>query len=325
MLDNLVPDLSGKHAVVTGASRGIGEACVRALDAAGARIALVARTTEAMERIAAELRHDPVVITADLASADATLRAADEALGALGAIDLLVNNAASMMTGEPVTGITAAGLDAQFGLNLRNVVVLTSRLGESLLERRGCVVNISSVAAEIAGGNGLGYAMTKGGMNSFTRILGGGVGATRCAGQRRGAGLHRYRHLGASPRAARRGIPRFGGAPHPDGALGAARRNRLRRPVSVLTGGVLHHGPDDQGGRWGSRLVPGVPPPDRLGEPPASVAGCGEHGRAGVEGAQPKLGVLSSNGVSANLAASLSSSSTVQRPSLAIFSMMAHG
>ena len=173
MFDNLVPDLSGKHALVTGASRGIGEACVRALDAAGARIALVARTTEAMEQIAAELRHDPVVITADLASAEATLRAADEALGALGAIDLLVNNAASMMTGEPVTGITAAGLDAQFDLNLRNVVVLTSRLGEALLERRGCVVNISSVAAEIAGGNGLVYGMTKGGMNSFTRILAG--------------------------------------------------------------------------------------------------------------------------------------------------------
>jgi NAD(P)-dependent dehydrogenase (short-subunit alcohol dehydrogenase family) len=144
---------------------------VRALDAAGARVALVARTTEAMEKVASELQHDPVVITADLASEEQTLRAADEALAALGSIDILVNNAGFMGTTEPPDAITADGLDLQLNLNLRNVILLTSRLGESLLETRGSVVNISSVAAKIAGGNGVVYAATKGGMNSFTKVL----------------------------------------------------------------------------------------------------------------------------------------------------------
>jgi NAD(P)-dependent dehydrogenase (short-subunit alcohol dehydrogenase family) len=171
MVDAL--DLSGKRALVTGASRGIGEACVRALDAAGARVALVARTKERMDQIAGELRHEPLVIPADLTSQDAALAVADRALAAFGALDILVNNAASMMTNESPTGITPAGLDAQLNLNLRNVLLLTSRLGPSLLDRHGCVVNVSSVAAQISGGNGLVYGVTKGGMNSFTRILAG--------------------------------------------------------------------------------------------------------------------------------------------------------
>jgi NAD(P)-dependent dehydrogenase (short-subunit alcohol dehydrogenase family) len=130
-----------------------------------------------MERIASELHHEPAVITADLASEEETLRAASQALETLGPIDILVNNAGFMGTTEPPDGITADGLDFQLNLNLRNVILLTSRLGESLLERRGCVVNISSVAAQMAGGNGVVYGATKGGMNSFTRILANGWSA----------------------------------------------------------------------------------------------------------------------------------------------------
>ena len=55
-------DLSGKVAVVTGASRGIGEASARALDAAGARVVLSGRTLSDLERVAADLEHDPVIL-----------------------------------------------------------------------------------------------------------------------------------------------------------------------------------------------------------------------------------------------------------------------
>jgi gluconate 5-dehydrogenase/3-oxoacyl-[acyl-carrier protein] reductase len=165
-------DLGGKTAVVTGASRGIGEACVRALDGAGARVALVARSTDAMRSIAAELRNQPVVVTADLVKDEDVRRVADDVRASLGHVDILVNNAGFMGTTEPPHAITATAMDLQLDLNLRNVIVLTSLLGPALVERKGCVVNISSVAAHVAGGNGLVYAATKGGLNSVTRILG---------------------------------------------------------------------------------------------------------------------------------------------------------
>lgn len=159
---------AGKTAVVTGASRGIGEACIRRLDAEGARVALVARGTDAMEKIAAELRHDPVVITANLAKEEEVEGAAAQALDRLGGVDILVNNA-GMVWAEPAEVLTAKRMDLQLSLNLRNVMLFVSTLGPSLLERRGSVVNISSVTACYYMEDQAVYAATKGGLNSYTR------------------------------------------------------------------------------------------------------------------------------------------------------------
>ena len=156
--------------MVTGASRGIGEACVRRLAAGGARVAMVARSTDAMAKIAAELEHEPVVITADLAKEEGVVAAASQAVAELGGVDVLVNNAGLGWT-EPAEAITPKRLDLQLHLNLRNLILLTSTLGPSLLERRGCVVNISSVAAYFGEAEQAVYAATKGGVNSLTRNL----------------------------------------------------------------------------------------------------------------------------------------------------------
>ncbi len=80
--------LNGRTALVTGASRGIGEHCARALARDGARVALAARTTDDLERIAAELPHDPVVIQSDLAEASAGADLAAAAVDALGGVDI---------------------------------------------------------------------------------------------------------------------------------------------------------------------------------------------------------------------------------------------
>ena len=87
-------DLSGRTALVTGASRGIGEACARALDAAGARVCLAARTTEAMEKVAADLANGAVVIESDLSARGSGKELAARAIDEFGRIDILVNNAA---------------------------------------------------------------------------------------------------------------------------------------------------------------------------------------------------------------------------------------
>ena len=123
-----------------------------------------------MEVIAAELRNRPVVITADLSNESDVESAADQALSALGHVDVLVNNA-GLGWNEPADAITAKRLDLQLNLNLRNVVLLTSRLAPSLLSRRGTVVNVSSNSAWGGGPEQAVYAATKGGMNSLTRNL----------------------------------------------------------------------------------------------------------------------------------------------------------
>jgi NAD(P)-dependent dehydrogenase (short-subunit alcohol dehydrogenase family) len=161
-------EFSGKTAVITGASRGIGAACARRLDAGGARVALVARSTAAMEEIAVDLQHEPVIVTADLVKEEGVMDAAAAVIGGLGGVDILVNNAGLGWT-EPAEAITPKRLDLQLHLNLRNLILLTSTLGSSLLERRGCVVNVSSVAAYFGEVEQAVYAATKGGVNSFTR------------------------------------------------------------------------------------------------------------------------------------------------------------
>ena len=164
-------DFSGKTALVTGASKGIGEACARQLDACGARVALAARSVGDMEKIAQELANDPVVIDANLAKEDQTEACAAEALAKLGGVDILVNNAGLGWNEEP-TEITAKRLDLQLGVNLRNLILLTTALSASLIERKGSVINISSVAAWGGGPLQAVYAATKGGVNSYTTNLG---------------------------------------------------------------------------------------------------------------------------------------------------------
>ena len=82
--------LSGRTALVTGASRGIGAATARALDRAGARVGLVARSSDRLAEVARELEHEPVVLVADLSYPDAPVTVARQALDAPGSVDVLV-------------------------------------------------------------------------------------------------------------------------------------------------------------------------------------------------------------------------------------------
>lgn len=161
---------SGKRVLITGASRGIGAACARAFDRAGARVAITARSAEALAGLATELT-DPVVLPADLTDEATLQRVANECVDAMGGLDVLVNNAAVGLN-EPAALITPKRLDRQLELNLRNVILLTSWLGPALIEQRGCVVNMSSVAAFGGGVEQAVYAATKGALNTLTANLG---------------------------------------------------------------------------------------------------------------------------------------------------------
>ncbi len=163
--------LDGKIAVVTGASRGIGEASARALDAAGAQVVLTGRTASDLERVAAELQHDPVVLTADLAPAGAGTDLARRILGAVGGVDVLVNNAGIPMRRAPAQ-LTEADFDLVFSINVRSLVMLSVGLAPSMIDRGGgSIVNISSIAGVHGPLGRVAYAGTKGAVDAMTRAL----------------------------------------------------------------------------------------------------------------------------------------------------------
>ena len=127
-------ELNGKIAVVSGASRGIGEASARALDAAGARVVLSGRTVSDLYRVAGDLANDPVVLEADLSPPRAGTELAERILRAVGGVDILVNNAGIPMRRKP-DELTEEDFDLVFSINVRSLLMLTLGLGPSMTER----------------------------------------------------------------------------------------------------------------------------------------------------------------------------------------------
>ena len=164
-------NLEGRTALVTGASRGIGAATARALDAAGARVALVARGPAELEQVALQLGHDPVVLPADLLEPSAPADVARRALEVLGRVDVLVNNAA-VAARLPTVDTDLATIDKILAVNVRAPLLLIAALLSSMsLHRRGSIINLSSVSAVIGTPRRAAYAASKGAIDAATRSL----------------------------------------------------------------------------------------------------------------------------------------------------------
>ena len=153
--------LDGRTALVTGASRGIGEHCARSLAAEGARVALASRNTDDLERIAAEL-DGSVVLTTDLSVEGAGLDLAGRAIEALGGVDIAVNNAgiAEVPNGEMQV----------LQLNYIAPLELTNALASQMSERgHGSVVHMSSGAGTVGVAETPTYGASKAALDSLTR------------------------------------------------------------------------------------------------------------------------------------------------------------
>lgn len=163
--------LEGRTALVTGASRGIGAATARALAEAGARVALVARGREELEKVASSLGDGHVVLAADLRDAVEVAGVARDALAALGYVDVLVNNAA-LGVRVPTVDTGAALIDELMAVNVRAPLLLIAALVPSMSERgRGSIINLSSVSALVGTPKRAAYAASKGAMDAATRSL----------------------------------------------------------------------------------------------------------------------------------------------------------
>jgi len=154
-------NLEGRTALVTGASRGIGEHCARALAAKGARVALAARSVDALELVAGDL-DDAVVLEVDLSGAGAGAALAERAVDALGGVDILVNNA-----GAPeLRGDESLVLQ----LNYTAPLETTTALVEQMAERgHGSVIHMSSIAGATGVGELPTYGASKAAIDSLTR------------------------------------------------------------------------------------------------------------------------------------------------------------
>ena len=161
--------LAGMHAVVTGASRGIGEAVTRELSSRGCRVTMIARSVAALDTIAAQTGASAVPM--DLASGDRLDAAVAEVEARYGPVDILINNAA-LGDVAPFVQLPNDASRRHINANLIAPMEMTRQVLPGMIERgRGTIVNVCSVAGEIATRNATPYGASKAGLSMFTSYL----------------------------------------------------------------------------------------------------------------------------------------------------------
>jgi NAD(P)-dependent dehydrogenase (short-subunit alcohol dehydrogenase family) len=168
-------DLTGKTALVTGASRGIGAEIAVALARQGADVAVNSRNAEALEKVAAEigeLGRRAVVLPADVTDVESIRGMVAGAIDGLGHVDVVVNNAGGTAFMVPFTQLRFAGWEKVMRLNVESVVHVLQAVAPHLLERgSGSVVNVASVAGLGATPALSPYGASKAALISLTRSL----------------------------------------------------------------------------------------------------------------------------------------------------------
>ena len=174
---NAVPacfDLTDRIALVTGGSKGLGQAIAGALARAGADVALTSRTHADLNRVAAELRQlgrRALAVPADMADEDSIRSMVQQVLDEFGRIDILVNNAGIEGTGA-VVEMDAERWDRVMDVNVRGPMLCCKHVGPHLIRQRsGKVINVASVLASRVARYMAAYAAAKAALVQLTRTL----------------------------------------------------------------------------------------------------------------------------------------------------------
>jgi 3-oxoacyl-[acyl-carrier protein] reductase len=164
-------ELSGRIAAVTGASRGIGRGIARELAAAGAKVAIIARSADGAAAAAAELGDGHLGFACDIADGDAVDATVRDVEARLGPIDILVNNAG--VTDDTVlVRMSDDAWDRVLDTNLKGAFHVTRAAARGMMRRKaGRIINITSVVG-LAGNRGqANYAASKAGLIGFTKAV----------------------------------------------------------------------------------------------------------------------------------------------------------
>jgi NAD(P)-dependent dehydrogenase (short-subunit alcohol dehydrogenase family) len=170
-------DLSGRAALVTGASKGIGKAIAAALAEAGAGVMLSSRKQEALDEAAAGMTGDVATFAANAGEPDQAEACVQATMDRFGRLDILVNNAAVNPYMGPSIDVDLPRFDKTVQVNLRGPLVWTQQAWRAWMsEHGGSVVNIASVGG-LTGEPSIGiYNMTKAGLLHLTRSLAADLG-----------------------------------------------------------------------------------------------------------------------------------------------------
>ena len=171
-------DLTGKTALITGGSRGLGLQMAHALGEAGAKLMLSSRKAADLEQATAQLKAagiDAQWIAADCGKEEDIRRLADETLQRMGKVDILVNNAGASW-GAPAEDHPVAAWDKVMNLNIRGYFILSQHIAKHSMipNKGGRIINIASIAGLNGNPKGMdtiAYSTSKGAVVNFTRTL----------------------------------------------------------------------------------------------------------------------------------------------------------
>ncbi|MFW6080442.1 MAG: SDR family NAD(P)-dependent oxidoreductase [Desulfosalsimonas sp.] len=167
-------DLTGKTAVVTGSSKGLGETAALALAEAGADVAICGRKRNDIDRVVEKIRglgRNCAGFELEVTSGKAVEKGADEILGYFGKVDILVNNAGTNHR-VPVLEYPEEEWDRVININLKGYYLVARAFVPQMIERGwGKVINMSSILGSVGLENQLAYASSKGGVNQMTKVM----------------------------------------------------------------------------------------------------------------------------------------------------------
>ena len=167
-------DLSPKVAIVTGGNQGIGFAIARGLATAGATVVIANRRTAEGEKAAESLRKEglnAVAIPADVTSRSSVEALVSSVISKFSKIDILVNNA-GLMVRKPVEDITEEDWDSVINTNLKGMFFCCQIVGREMIRnKKGRIINISSLRSQKMAANRSVYAISKAGVFNLTRVF----------------------------------------------------------------------------------------------------------------------------------------------------------